>query len=171
MGSVILIGFMGAGKTTVGRAYAKSMGIPFADTDDLIEKEAGMTVSEIFESRGEGEFRKMETAVLCRLRTDKGEKVISTGGGLALREENQKLLRDIGRVAFLSVRPETVLKRLEGDASRPLLRGGDVKERIENLLLLRDPIYQKVADLSLRVDDRQVDEIAKELAERLGELK
>ena len=90
MKNVILIGFMGAGKTTVGERYAKKHGLPMVDTDWLIEERAGMTISEIFAQKGEDEFRRTETAVLQTLLSDTQEKVISVGGGLPLREENRR---------------------------------------------------------------------------------
>ena len=98
MRNVILIGFMGAGKTTVGERYGKKHGLPMVDTDWLIEERAGMTISEIFARKGEEEFRKTETAVLQALLSDTQEKVISVGGGLPLREENRKLLKQLGTV-------------------------------------------------------------------------
>lgn len=165
--NVILTGFMGAGKTTVGRAYANQFQIPFADTDAMIEKEAGITISQIFKTVGEEDFRRMETSVLQKLLKDKQEKIISAGGGLPLRKENQSLLKQLGIVALLSIKPETALKRLLGDDSRPLLCGPDAKERIENLLYRREPIYRKTADIILEADDREALKIAVELAERI----
>ena len=168
MKNVILIGFMGAGKTTVGERYAKKHGLPMVDTDWLIEERAGMTISEIFAQKGEDEFRRTETAVLQTLLSDTQEKVISVGGGLPLREENRRLLKQLGTVIYLEVNPETVLKRLKGDTTRPLLQGGDVTQRVKEFLAVRGPIYREAAEMIVDVNDRTVDEIVAELEERMG---
>lgn len=168
MRNVILIGFMGAGKTTVGEALAKRYGLPLVDTDWLIEERAGMTISEIFEKKGEEVFRRTETAVLETLLSDPETKVISVGGGLPLREENRRLLKQLGTVIYLEVKPETVWKRLEGDTTRPLLQGGDVKQRVEEMITARSPIYREAAEVIVTADGRSVDEIVEELEERMG---
>ena len=168
MRNVILIGFMGAGKTTVGERYGKKHGLPMVDTDWLIEERAGMTISEIFARKGEEEFRKTETAVLQALLSDTQENDISVGGGLPLREENRKLLKQLGTVVYLEVNPETVLKRLKGDTTRPLLQGGDVTQRVKEFLAVRGPIYRETAGMVVDVNDRTVDEIVAELEERMG---
>ena len=143
MRNVILIGFMGAGKTTVGERYGKKHGLPMVDTDWLIEERAGMTISEIFARKGEEEFRKTETAVL-------------------------QALKQLGTVVYLEVNPETVLKRLKGDTTRPLLQGGDVTQRVKEFLAVRGPIYREAAEMIVDVNDRTVDEIVAELEERMG---
>lgn len=171
MKTVILIGFMGAGKTTVGRALAARFKTSLIDTDQLIEETAGMSISDIFAKKGEMEFRRIETTVLEQLITAGNASVISVGGGLPLREENRRLLKMLGTVVYLEVEPETVLKRLEGDTTRPLLMGGGVREKVERLLSERGPIYCEAADLTVRVDDRSVNEILEELDERMGELR
>ena len=109
--NVIFIGFMGAGKTSVGRAYAQTAGIPLVDTDQMIEEEAGMTISDIFRLKGEEFFRETETAVLKKLQKETEPKVISVGGGLPLREENRALLRELVQVIFLQGKAETVIER------------------------------------------------------------
>lgn len=167
MRNVILIGFMGAGKTTVGEALAKRYRLPLVDTDWLIEERAGMTISEIFAKKGEEVFRKTETAVLETLLSDPETKVISVGGGLPLREENRRLLKQLGTVIYLEVKPETVLKRLEGDTTRPLLQGGDVKQRVEEMIAARSPIYREAAEVIVTADGRSVTEIVEELEERM----
>lgn len=169
MKSLILIGFMGAGKTTVGEKYAGKRRIPMVDTDQMIEEMAGMTISAIFDTKGEEEFRKTETAVLKKLLSGSEEKVISVGGGLPLREENRKMLKQLGTVVYLEAEPQTVLKRLQGDTTRPLLQGGDVKNRVEDMIKRRGPIYREAAELVVDVNGRSVDEIVGELEERMGE--
>ncbi len=157
--NVIFIGFMGAGKTSVGRAYARAADIPLVDTDQMIEEEAGMTISDIFRLKGEEFFRETETAVLKKLQKETEPKVISVGGGLPLREENRAVLRELGQVIFLQVKAETVIERLKGDTTRPLLQGPDVRQRAEELLAYRNPIYRQAAHQIVDVDGKTVEEI------------
>ncbi len=163
MKHVILTGFMGAGKTTVGELLARRLGCAFFDTDRLIEEEAGMSVSQIFEIRGEEAFRGLETAILKKPWTQQEDWVLSVGGGLPMREENRKLLKSIGRVAYLRVCRDTVLQRLAGDTSRPLLSGTDVKGRVDSLLKVRGPLYEDGADLVVDVDEKTPEAIVTEL--------
>lgn len=168
MKTVILIGFMGAGKTTVGMALAERFKIPLVDTDQRIVEKAGMSISEIFDRKGEEVFRQIESQVLSELLAQKSPMVVSVGGGLPLKEENRSRLRRIGTVVYLEVKPETVLERLKGDNSRPLLAGPDGKQKAFGLLKKRGPIYQEAADLVVSVDGKSVEEIVGELEERLA---
>lgn len=160
---IILIGFMGAGKTTVGRTLSKETGISLFDTDLLIETRAGMRVSKIFEISGEEEFRRLETETVRELADTSGDWVLSTGGGLPLKEENRRLLRQAGTVVYLRVRPETVIRRLKGDTSRPLLSGEDVRDRVRALLESRSPVYESTAHLTVDVDEKSPVEICREI--------
>lgn len=170
MQDMIMIGFMGAGKTTVGQALAKICGMTFEDTDQLIEKKAGMAISEIFSVQGEDAFRKMETDLLKELiakketlvKADAGT-VYSVGGGLPMREENRGLLKQLGKVVYLTITPDTVLDRLKGDTTRPLLAGDNVRERVETLMTLRDPFYKEASHLCVAVDGKEVSRIVEEI--------
>ncbi len=164
---IIFIGFMGAGKTTVGRAAAKALDRRFLDTDRLIEEKAGMTISRMFETLGEAAFREEETRMLMELLNEKGPAVISVGGGLPLRRENRRLLRMLGNVVYLRVRPDTVWKRLDGDATRPLLQGKDAVERVKSLLGDRGPLYEAAARLVVDVDGKTVGQIIREVEEKI----
>ncbi|WP_242622640.1 shikimate kinase [Lachnoclostridium sp. Marseille-P6806] len=149
----VLIGFMGCGKTTVGRLLAEREKLRFMDTDQQIEAEEGRTVSEIFASDGEERFRELETALLARLAGEAaGGCVYAVGGGTPLREENRALLRKMGEVIWLSVQPDTVLKRLSHDRSRPLLQGADREQRVRELLKKREDCYRAAADRVIPVD-------------------
>lgn len=163
--NLILIGFMGAGKTCVGEAYAKKHGLTMVDTDYLIREEAGTSISDIFAERGEEAFRQMETELLKKLvanRENKSERMIlSVGGGLPLRKENRELLKKLGRVVYLRVTADTVLKRLKGDTTRPLLQGSDVRENVEALIEKRNPIYEESSHQSLEVDGIDIHEVVK----------
>lgn len=163
--NVILIGFMGAGKTSVGEAYAAAEGIPMLDTDQMIEEEAGMTISDIFATQGEPAFRRTETAVLEKLLAGTGRSVISVGGGLPLLKQNRELIRKLGTVVFLRVQPETVLMRLRGDTTRPLLMGDHVEQKVRGLLTDRNPLYEEAAHRVIDVDGKTLEELVAELQE------
>lgn len=157
--NLILIGFMGAGKTSVGEAYAKASGRQLLDTDRLIEAEAGLSISDIFAKQGEPAFRQAETAVLERLLAETEDAVISVGGGLPLLEENRSILKQLGTVVFLRVKPETVLNRLQGDTTRPLLQGEQVEKRVQELLAYRNPLYMEAAHQVVDVDGKSLEEL------------
>lgn len=160
---IILIGFMGAGKTTIGQTLARRLNRPLFDTDQLIEEQAGMSVSQIFEKYGEEEFRRLETETIRSMIFVEEDWVLSVGGGLPLREENRRLLKQAGTVVYLRVRSGTVLERLKGDTTRPLLQGGDVKAKVEKLLSYRSPIYEEAAHVTVDVDGKPPDEIGEEI--------
>lgn len=162
MRSIILIGFMGAGKTTIGKELAKS-GLDFLDTDGYIEECEQMTVSRIFSEKGEEYFRRAETQALNQLQKENRQFVISCGGGMPLREENRKLLRKLGMVVYLRVQPETVLARLKGDTTRPLLQGEDSNQRVRSLMNEREVHYKSAADTIIDVDGREPQELAEEI--------
>ncbi|MFR5601036.1 MAG: shikimate kinase [Lachnospiraceae bacterium] len=165
--NVILIGYMGAGKTSVGQCLAQCLEKRLVDTDQLIEEKAGMEISRIFAELGEGEFRKLEVEVLNELMDQTETVVISTGGGLPLRPENREHLKRLGEVVYLQVRPETVLKRLQGDTTRPLLRCSCVEERVNQMILERGPIYEQAADQTVSTDGKTPKEIAEEIQQNM----
>ncbi len=147
--NIVLIGFMGTGKSAVGHALADMMHARFLDTDAEIEREAGKHVAEIFAEKGEEAFRNSESMLLQRLTHDKGNLVLSTGGGTPLRAENVRLLKRIGPVVWLTAPPQTILGRVRRNlAQRPLLanHGDDPLARVQHLLAERTPRYAAVAD-------------------------
>ncbi|MDO5520088.1 MAG: shikimate kinase [bacterium] len=158
--NIILIGFMGSGKTTVGQKIAGELGFTFLDTDEMIVKKAGMEITDIFETQGEAAFRKMEVDLLKELNATVTHAVISTGGGLPLREENASLLKKLGLVNYLKVTKEVVLERLKGDMTRPLLAGENVEEKVERLLSSRDSIYQSVCHMQINAEIGTPDQVA-----------
>lgn len=157
--NIILIGFMGSGKTSVGERLAERLSYRFQDTDQMIERKASDTINHIFQTQGEEYFRTMETNLLLELKTSLTHAVLSSGGGIPLREQNKKLLREIGYVVYLRATKETIVKRLLGDTTRPLLQGGDLQERVGLLLEYREPFYEKVANKIIATDDKSFDEI------------
>lgn len=149
--AVVLTGFMGTGKSTVGRLLAKRLGYGFIDLDELIEKEAGMPIKDIFSSFGESRFREFEAQAIERLAY--GElgtaQVVSTGGGAVVRERNRSLLRSFGVLVCLKASPEEILKRVGKRPERPLLFGPDREEKLHALLSERQTAYE---DCDLEVD-------------------
>lgn len=163
--NIILIGFMGCGKTSVGIKLSYQMKRTMIDTDKWIEQKQKMTVSEIFDAYGEGAFRQMETECLKELIRTADKQIISVGGGLPMREENHSLLKELGKVVYLKVTPETVYERLKDDTTRPLLQVEDPMERIRSLMAQRAPIYEKCADRIVEVSDKTFEEVLKQVME------
>lgn len=163
--NIILIGFMGCGKTSVGIKLSYQMKRTMIDTDKWIEQKQKMTVSEIFEVYGENTFRQMETECLKELICTADKQIISVGGGLPMREENHSLLKELGKVIYLKAAPETVYERLKDDTTRPLLQVEDPMERIRSLMEQRSPVYEKCADMIVEVSDKSFEEILKQIME------
>ncbi len=157
--NIILTGFMGCGKSSVGIRLSYQMKRTLIDTDKWIERKQGLSVSEIFERDGEEAFRQMETACLKELLDSADNQIISVGGGLPVREENRPLLRQLGRVVYLKASPETVYERLKEDTTRPLLQVEDPLERIRTLMNARQEAYTGCADVVIDVSDKSFDEI------------
>ena len=155
----VLIGFMGCGKTSVGVRLSYLLKCTFADTDKMIEDREGKSISEIFATEGEAAFRDKETLLLSELTKGFQGSILSVGGGTPLREENRKLLRQLGTVIYLRIRPETVYKRLQGDTTRPLLQCDDPLERITKLLEQRKDVYEDAADMIVDVDGLDMEEV------------
>lgn len=163
MANVILIGYMGCGKTTIGRKLSYRFRKPFLDTDKQIELKQKCTISEIFEKQGEQAFRDLETNYLKGLLAEKCEYIISVGGGLPLREENQKLLHKLGVCVYLEASADTIYDRVKNDTTRPLLQCDDPKKKIETMLEIRQPVYKSCADLVINVDGKRIEEIVVEV--------
>lgn len=160
MNNIILIGFMGCGKTTVGIRLSYRLHRLLEDTDKLIEHQQNRSISDIFADCGEEAFRTMETECLKELLTQKGKRIISVGGGLAVREENQRLLKQLGTVVYLKASADTIYERLQSDTSRPLLQTADPKARIKELLLQREGAYEQACDITVEVDQLTLEEAA-----------
>ena len=159
MKNIILIGFMGSGKTTIGKALEEKTDMAFVDTDELIEAYEGCKISEIFADKGEAYFRRLENETLKELLESTDNKVISTGGGIVTNQENIPLLKQLGKVFYLRIKPETVVKRLEGDKTRPLLIGEDKLVKVERLMTDRKELYEMAADKTIDTDGLSVSEI------------
>ncbi|MBW1645517.1 MAG: shikimate kinase [Deltaproteobacteria bacterium] len=166
---LLLTGFMGSGKTAVGRRLAAALGRPFADLDEQIAAAAGMSISGIFAVCGEEYFRELESRLLARLLYREQPLVIATGGGAVVREANRELMRRRGRIIFLAASLETILRRTAADDSRPLLAGAAAARRskIKDLLAARRSFYD-IHDLSIDTDGKTIAEITREITARLG---
>ena len=165
MKHIILIGFMGCGKSSVGYRLSYKLRKCLIDTDRLIEQREGMTIAEIFEQKGEAYFRQKETDCLKSLEKELGSRIVSVGGGTPIREENREILKASGTVVYLKAFPETIYSRVKHDTRRPLLQCEDPMSRIETMLAERDPIYESVADIVIEVDGKHIKQVVQEVAE------
>ena len=157
--NIVLIGFMGSGKSTVGIKLSYRLRRVVEDTDKLIEKKMDRAISDIFAAEGEGYFRELETQMLKELCENDSERILSVGGGTPVKEENRPLLKALGTVVYLRIKPETVYERLKGDTTRPLLQGDNPQEKIRTLMAARKEAYESCADLIIDVDDKDTGEI------------
>jgi shikimate kinase len=141
---IALVGLPGSGKSTAGRQLARRLGLPFADSDPVIEQRLGCPIREYFEREGEAAFRDVEEIVIREL-AQSPACVLATGGGAVLRPSNRDALRSAGRVVYLRSTPEEVFRRLRHDAKRPLLQVADPLKRLRELYEQRDPLYRETA--------------------------
>lgn len=161
MSNVILTGFMGTGKSTIGKYLSSRLGYRFCDLDEMIVVKENMTVNEIFEKRGEPYFRVLETSLIRSIFNEQGI-VLSTGGGAVISSENRAMLRRMGCVVNLAASPEVILERLAGDKSRPLLKGTKDGDTVVRMLKERESFY---ADADIRIDTtgKKMEEVTKEI--------
>lgn len=158
---IILTGFMGTGKTAVGEMLAKKLKFEFLDTDLMVEKETGKTITDIFEKEGEPAFRGYEKQMV-RKALDREGVVVSTGGGAIVDPDNLKLMKERGLIIGLSASAEAILQRISNMDTRPLLRSRDQLKKIESLLSHRSPYYRqadKIVDTTMKRIEETVDEI------------
>ena len=156
----MLIGFMGAGKSSAGRALAKKLGWPRFDTDEMVSARIGLSIPEIFARLGEEAFRDAESDALRQL-PDSTPAIIVTGGGIVLRPENVQALRRLGRVVHLEADEETLFRRISRRATRPLLQTENPRATLGELLLVRRPLYRETADVELDTTQLSHEEVAK----------
>jgi shikimate kinase len=165
MKAIYLTGFMGSGKTTVAEELSKELALPSEDTDKHVTKMQGKEIPVIFESEGEKAFRSYEAASLKDLPTE--NIIISTGGGIVLSEKNRSFMKQNGTVIYLHCEPEEIVKRLEGDTSRPLLAGDNKQNKINAIFMERLPLYRE-ADYEIETTNRSVKDIVAEICQRIG---
>lgn len=163
---IFLIGFMGAGKSANAECLAELTGSGRLEMDQEIVKEQQMEIAKIFEKYGEPHFRDLETEFIRRLK-HAAPAIVSCGGGAVLREENVRLMKEMGRIILLTATPQTILSRVKDSEERPILNGHKDVAYIETLLEKRRAMYESAADLSVSTDDREVEEICREILTRL----
>lgn len=169
-GSIVLIGMMGAGKSSIGRRLAARLGIPFADADAEIEQAAGMSIADIFEAHGEASFRSGEARVIARL-LEHGPQVLATGGGAFMNPQTRANIHGKGISVWLKAEPDVLARRLRRRSDRPLLKTADPMETLTNLLAERNPIYGEANLVVVSRDvahDIIVEEIVTALRHKLG---
>ena len=157
--NIVLIGFMGSGKTTVGIRLSYRLRKSIEDTDKLIERREKRTIREIFAQDGEECFRKLETQILREAVGKMKNRILSVGGGTPVKEDNRELLKQLGTVIYFRVKPETVYNRLKHDTSRPLLQCENPMERITELLEQRGEAYEACADIIIDVDELSMQQV------------
>lgn len=166
--NIFLIGFMGAGKSTIARAIKQKLGYPVVEMDERIVKEQGMPISKIFETYGELYFRELETKLIQSLNQQEPT-IVSCGGGVAMRQENVDCMRDGGRIVFLTATPQTIYERVKNSTDRPLLNGHMNVAYISELMEARRPKYEAAADILVATDGKTKEEIAEKIIGRLEE--
>lgn len=164
--NIFLVGFMGTGKSAVGRELQRMTGLRLVDVDAEVEQAEGMSISKIFEVRGEAAFRDLEAREIMRI-SEGRDQIISTGGGAVLREDNMEAFSGSGVVVCLTASAETVYERTRHNTRRPLLEVDDPMEQIKNLMNERQPYYEK-ADAMVSTDGKSPYEIAQEVLEAVG---
>jgi shikimate kinase len=164
---ISLIGLPGSGKSTVGRQLARRLQLPFFDSDHVIEEQLGCSIREYFEREGEARFRDIEADVIDEL-SQKPDGILSTGGGVVLRPENRKNLRDRTQVVYLNSSPDDLFRRLRHDKSRPLLQVADPLGRLRDLHTHRDPLYRETAQIHVDTGRPSVASLVNLLVVQLG---
>ncbi|MFW7432280.1 shikimate kinase [Vagococcus carniphilus] len=170
MKQLTLIGFMGSGKSTTGQMLSKELGIPLLELDQMIEKEAKMSIPDIFEIKGEAYFRELETIILTKTLNSRG--VIATGGGILTNRKNVEQLKSTRNVIYLKGKVSTLIERIKNDSvnKRPLADTStelEITKRLEN----RVNRYEEVADIIIEIENKSISEITSEIMNQLEEMK
>lgn len=165
-GNLILVGMMGSGKTTMGKALARHLDKTFVDSDEEIQKRTGVTIPHIFDVEGEAGFRQRETGVICDL-VGRENLVLATGGGAVLAEQNRKVLKQNGIVVYLKASVHDLWQRTRHDRNRPLLQTEDPRAKLNELFLQRDPLYREVADIVIQSGKQSVHSLMLHLVDEI----
>ena len=165
--NLFLIGFMGAGKSTVAQCLQQMFHMEMIEMDQVIAQREGCSIPEIFQSKGEAYFRDLESSLLREISQSRGQ-IVSCGGGAVLREENIKEMKRSGKVVLLTATPETILKRVGKDDSRPVLKGKKTVDGISRLMEQRRAKYEAAADLIQPTDSLRIPDICMEIARKTG---
>lgn len=168
MNHIVIIGFMGSGKTWVGKRLSQDLNLPFVDVDKVIVRKMDLSIKEIFQRFGEPFYRALETMTIKNLLEDPERKVISLGSGLPMQEQNEKYLKKLGTIIYIKGSLETLKKRLEGSSNDPFLDGDNQEEKIKKLLKQRDPVYHKYADLEVVTGVKPFEGLIEEIEQKLA---
>lgn len=164
--NIFLVGPMGAGKTTIGKQLAAAKDLDFYDSDHEIEARTGVTIPHIFDIEGEEGFRRREEDMIDEL-TQKQNIVLATGGGAVIREINRQRLKSRGTVIYLYADIEQLLERTSRDKNRPLLQNDNPRQKLEELMATRDPLYREVADLIINTEEQVVGSVVNHILQKL----
>ena len=167
--NIILSGFMGSGKSTLAKKLAQKLNMRYIDIDEFIQQKSGMSITQIFDLYSEEKFRELETQA-CEEIGELNDYIIATGGGTILNPKNVSALKANGKIVFLDVSVDTVMRRLANDASRPLLQKDEKEDAVTELLEGRLPIYQSAADITFDANSDDTDKKANELIAKLKKL-
>ena len=160
--NIFIIGSMGSGKTSIGKMLAKKNNLSFLDTDHEIIRSCGYSIPDIFEKFGEEHFRGLETEQLRKMNVIENH-VISTGGGIILRDDNQRLMKDLGIIIFLDININSQIDRVKNRKNRPLLNNKSLKDNLLSLKKIRDPIYKKISNYIIDVSGKERDQVINEI--------
>ena len=166
MGNIVLIGFMGTGKTTISEQLCKMYGMEIIDMDQVIVEREGRSIPEIFATEGEEYFRTLETNLLIELQS-RNNAIISCGGGAAMRERNVVEMKKNGKVVLLTATPETIYERVKDSDDRPVLKRRKNVKGIAELMEVRRPKYEAAADIVIQTDHKTVVEICEEIMNKV----
>ena len=160
--SIFLIGFMGAGKSTIARALQRELGFPLIEMDERIVKEQGMSINDIFAQYGEDHFRDIESQLIVDIGKEEPS-IVSCGGGVVVRPQNTQNMKEIGRIVFLTATPKTVHERVKNSNDRPILNGHMNVEYIAELMEKRRALYEAAADITIQTDGKMREQICEEI--------
>ena len=160
--NIFIIGSMGSGKTSIGKILAKNNHLSFLDTDHEIIRGCGYSIPDIFEKFGEEHFRNLETEQLRKMDAIENH-VISTGGGIILKDDNKKLIKDLGFIVFLDININSQMDRVKNRKNRPLLNDMNLKDNLLSLKKIRDPIYKKISNYIIDVSGKERDQVINEI--------
>lgn len=164
--NIFLIGFMGAGKSTIARTLQRELGFPLVEMDERIVQEQGMSINDIFAQYGEAHFREIESQLVVDLGKQEPS-IVSCGGGVVVRPENMQNMKKSGRIVLLKASPETIFERVKNSTDRPILNGHMNVEYIAELMEKRRALYEEAADITIQTDGKTREQICEEIIGKL----